>query len=177
MLKKILINTTLFLTLLYVGLIVSMPREGLWFKMEEFLYSQKTIIDGETISNTPYSLVIENANLVYENMSALTFKEGEIVALLFYNQINLTDLRTGADFSQFKNLSLDSLQIEHSVIKPTKLMLRGAGEIGEFKGRVDVVEKTIDILLYPSDKFKKMRAVMGYFKKHENGGYVYNGKF
>lgn len=177
MFKKIIKNGFIASLSFYIVLIVSLPRESLWFKFEEFLQSSESSISGERVSDGLISIKVEDGEIVASGMSVANFESGDITPLLFYNRIDILNLKIGEDLKQFGDISLDKLTVEHSVIQPIKVMLNGAGSIGEFKGRVNILERTVDILLFPSPQFQKMRAVMKHFKKHENGGYVYNGKF
>ena len=177
MLKKIFKNGLIALISFYIIFIISLPREGLWFKFEEMLNSQKTIIADETLSDGIVSLTVEHGEVITSGMSVANFDRGEITALLFYNRIYINNLNIGEDLKQFGNIYLDNLIIEQSIIQPYKIILNGVGSVGEFKGRVNIKERTVDILLFPSEQFKKMRGIMKHFKKYEQGGYIYNGKF
>ncbi|HIC10303.1 MAG TPA: hypothetical protein EYO61_02965 [Campylobacterales bacterium] len=177
MIKKIFQNTFLFLLSFYIVLIVALPKEGLWFKLEEVLKERNIVVDGEEVSDRYISLNIRNGEIVASDMSVAIFENINIYPFLFFNRIDIENLQVGKDFPQFGDIYLDNLIVTNSIVKPTKLLLDGNGSIGNFKGRIDISKRTIDILLYPSEKVKKMRAVMRYFKEYKDGGYIYNGKF
>jgi len=177
MIKKVFLNISLFLLIFLVALILTLPKKAVWFKFEELAYQKEVVIDGETLNENPLFLTVENGEIIFSGMSIATFEIAKILPLLIYDSITIENIRVGKDMTQFKELSMDSLGIEYSIFLPLKLMLNGVGDFGELKGRVNLKEKTIDILIFPTEKFKKVRVIMKHFKKHENGGYIYNAKF
>ena len=177
MLKKILINISLFLIIFFVALIFTLPKEAIWFKFENLVYQKEIVIDGEKITENPIFLNLQNGEIIFSGMSVAYFEEMNILPLLFYDKISIQNIKIGKDMQQFKELSMKNLDFEYSVIHPVKLLFSGDGDFGRLKGRINFKENKVDILLFPTDQFKKVRFIMKHFKKHENGGYVYNAKF
>jgi hypothetical protein len=177
MIKKILLNILIFFIALFVATILTLPKENLWFKMEELAFKKEVIFSDEILSSNPVFLNIENLTLSVAGMEALKFEKAQVLPLLFFNTIEISNLNVGKDLQQFKEIAIEKLVVTYSVFQPIKIFLDGEGEFGTLKGRVNVLENTIDILLFPSEKLKKVNEIMKHFKKLENGGYVYNAKF
>lgn len=177
MLKKAIINFAIFISIFFIFLIFTLPKDGIWFKFEELAYKKGLVIDGEDISSNPIFLNIKNGDIIFSGMHIASFDKINILPLLFYNSISLNNIKIGEDIQQFKELSMDNLNITYSAIFPTKLMLNGFGSFGELKGRINLQTNSIDLLIFPTERFKKVRIIMKHFKRHENGGFVYNARF
>jgi len=177
MIKKILLNAVLFISIFWIALIFTMPKEAMWFKFEKLIYQKEAVIDKEVIDSNIIFLNLADGEIIFSGMNIANFETANILPLLFYNSISIKNIRVGKDMQQFKELSMDNLKIEYSVIHPVKIMLSADGEFGTLKGRINLQENKVDILIFPKDKFKKVKFIMKHFKKHENGGYVYNAKF
>jgi len=175
--KKFLKNFAIFVVVFLIGLIIFLPKTGLWFKLEEVIFKKDVVIHGETISSNPIFLNVENGEIITSGMSVAVFESAQILPLIFFNSISITNLTVGENMQQFKELSMDNLDITYSIFQPKKIMLSGNGEFGTLKGRINFIENTIDLLIFPTDKFKKVKIIMKHFKKIENGGYVYNARF
>jgi hypothetical protein len=177
MIKRILKNSLIFLSVFIVATILFFPKQGLWFEFEKRAFEKELIIDSETISSNPIFLNVKNGHIYFSGMNIANFEEASILPLLFYNSIDIKKLVVGENMQQFKELSMDNLNISYSVAFPQKIILNGEGDFGILKGRVNFIKKTLDILIFPTENFKKVTVIMKHFKKLENGGYVYNARF
>jgi len=153
-----------------------LPREKLWYFAEDYLQKYNIVIADEKLSSTPPLLEINDGLVLYSGMEVLKFETGSILPAFFYNVINIYNVKIGKDFQQFKELYFEKLSADYSVGQYQKVFIFGKGSFGELRGRVNIFDRTIDLLLIPEESFKKS-SLINMFKKHENGGYIYNGKF
>jgi len=176
MIKKILLNSFLAIFVFYFVLILILPKSEIWYKIESELYKHKVVVDDETLNETPLFLDVQNGKILFEALRVAKFENKSLLLTGLYNKIEAENLQLGEDTAGFREFFFENLSVTHSVISPMILSISGFGNFGELKGRFNIETKQIDLLVQPSDKLKKERAVMRHLKKHEKG-YIYNAKF
>ncbi len=166
----------IFLISFYIMLVIFLPRERAWYFAEIFLEKYNIVITDEQVNSFTPILELSNGKIDYSGMEVAKFETSSIFPAFFYNSINIYNIKVGKDFQQFRELDFNKLSAEYSVGQYQKVFVFGEGSFGEIKGRINILDRTIDLLLIPTENFKK-NSLIGMFKKHDNGGYIYNGKF
>ena len=164
----------IFNLILYNVSYIFTSRTSLVF-CRNFLEKYNIVITDEQVNSFTPILELSNGKIDYSGMEVAKFETSSIFQL-FYNSINIYNIKVGKDFQQFRELDFNKLSAEYSVGQYQKVFVFGEGSFGEIKGRINILDRTIDLLLIPTENFKK-NSLIGMFKKHDNGGYIYNGKF
>jgi hypothetical protein len=140
--KKVLIILFSF----YIGLIIFMPKKELLYKSFEYLPFK---VDAKIISN-PIYVKLENSKIIYTNVNSAYIKELQIFPFIFYNQINVKELRIFNKKFSFKVFVL-----------PHRAFIRG-----DINGYIDFLNKKIDLLI------KNPPPQIRGFLKYSNKGYI-----
>jgi hypothetical protein len=157
---------------------LTLPKDKIWYELENRVVEHKLVIDGEEVENGLIFLDVKNGNIIFQDMEVLKFENLEVLPLLLYNQVTISNVTMGENLSQFSNLSLDEIVLTYGVATPEKAVFTSEGNFGNLRGRISFLEQHIDILLFPSEELLKERSIMKNFEKDANsGGYLYNGKF
>jgi hypothetical protein len=176
--KKLILIPTILILSLYLSVVATLPKEGIWYEFEKRGFEKGLIINGEKLDNSPLSLSVSDGEIIFKSMSVANFKNLELTPLLLFNRVDISDIEMGKDLSQFGEFKIDSLSISHIAISPEKVTFKSEGNFGTLKGRFTIDDKKLDILLFPSDKLKKERAIMKNFKINRDvGGYEYHDQF
>jgi hypothetical protein len=178
MIKKIFLGIPLFFIFLYISIVLSLPKEGLWFKLEELAQKKSIIISNDEVHDKALFLSVSGGEISFQNLSIGEFTNINIFPLFFFNYIEVSNLRTGKDISQFGDYVFKNIKIRHDISAPKKVVFKGFGNFGEIQGRLNIEKREIDVLLHPNERTKKNRQLMKHFKKdNSTGGYLYYGSF
>jgi hypothetical protein len=176
MIKKAIKGLLIGYSVFYVVLILTVPREELWYLIEHKLYEFGVVVDGEELNNGLVELNVENGSIHFEALKVGDFEKKSLLLTLFYNQFSLKNLKFSEDMANLGKFKIDELYVTHSLIYPNSVSLQGKGNFGDLKGKFDLFEKRLDLLVHPSKELKRERSIMKHLKKHEEG-YIYNAKF
>lgn len=169
------IFTYLILTLLIV--IVLLPKTQGYYYLENVLKKQNIIISNETNSDLGLSFHINNANIYYNKMKVCKLEKSFILFTLFYNHLNISDVKISNDFAQFIPQNIENISFSHHIFLPHKISMHANGDFGLMNGWVDLWERKIYILLKPSAKLiTNSSFILQSFKKTPDGN-VYERSF
>jgi hypothetical protein len=176
--KNIFLGIPIFLFFLYLSTILTLPKEGVWYKFEEFAQKESLVISGDEVRDNFINLNISNGEILFRNLSIANFGKITIYPFVFLNRIEIRNLRTGKDISQFGDYIFTEVTFNHDISAPEKIFFKGEGNFGKLNGRINVKKREIDVLLFPNKKTEKNKQLMKNFKKDDSlGGYLYYGSF
>jgi hypothetical protein len=176
--KKIFLGIPIFLFFLYLSIVLTLPKEGVWYKFEELAQKKSLVFSGDEVRDYFINLTVSNGEILFQNMSVANFSEITIYPFIFFNQIEIKNLKTGKDISQFGDYIFTKASFRHDVSVPEKVVFKGEGNFGKMQGRINVKKRQVDVLLFPNSKTEKNRQLMKFFKKDASlGGYLYYGSF
>ncbi|RXJ68318.1 hypothetical protein CRV08_08690 [Halarcobacter ebronensis] len=165
--KSLKIPLYIFTFLLFF--IMSMPKENLYYYLEEKIKNNNLVISQEIIHSNYFSFDVNKGNVTYK-------KE-----LFFYFDL-MTFSLTGISI---KNISLydekrkeylpslQNFKITASIINPKQLSITGSGLIGEVEGYVDIINKKLILNLNATKYMKKNFRNYLINMEFKNGKYYY----
>jgi hypothetical protein len=159
--KKIL----LFLLGLYIGFIVFMPRDNLYYTFQDYLKNKKIYINSDINSNIV--LHLKKGILYYNGMDILKFKEINILPFVFYNEISGKDIDLNAG-----NYKIYNTKVLYSLFYPLKVFIKGKSNFGKIDGKIDLIKREVKIyvLNLTNNSLKN-------FLRKDKEGYYYYAKF
>jgi len=172
-------------TLIFFGLSIAfilifaffLPKKNLLYFIQKELYPSHIVFDFKQVSESGYSLKLQESILYFEGVDVFTCKRSEIRTYLLYNTIFLKNIVLSDLAKEFIPLKVDNLKIIYGIHSPLQLSFNGNGDFGTVKGYVDLVQKKLFLILYPSVKMKKKYyKTLRYLHKNKQGelSYEYN---
>jgi len=164
MVKKIL----LILVAAWVAFILFMPKQNLYFKLEERLDKEDIHINETHIKEGLFNLKIDDASIYIKGINLIQIKNLTFFSLLFYSQVQLEEIQVDQSLSSMLPHKIKNILLTYTVVSPQHLSLSGEGTFGSFKGEINLVKHTIHLdftELNSAETFKR------YLKKGEEGWY------
>ncbi len=155
----------IFLIGIYIGFIIFMPKENLFFTLQNYLKNQNIYINTKTTSN-PFSLSLKNFTIFINGIDIARGEKISIFPFIFYNKIEAKNINVNV-----QNIKINNLFATYSIINPIKIIITGNSNFGKIDGNIDVIKKTIKIYVKnPSEEIKE-------FLRKDNKGYFIYEKF
>jgi len=149
---------------LYLGLLVFMPKESLFFTLQKVL-SQKNIYINSDIKNSLISLLLKKSVVYYKGMDIAKIKNIKIFPYLLYNFIEVDGVKIN-----FGNYKINNLNFVYSVINPVKLKIYGDSRFGKLEGEANLRKKELKVYVLDLKDSKLKR----FLKKDKKGYFYYN---
>jgi len=155
----------LFLIGLFIGFIVFIPKDNLYYTLQKYLSKEKIYIN----SNIKNSLILTLSNgKIYQNgINLAQFEKVKIIPFLVYNNIKAKNIKIS-----FQNIKIDNLNITYSIINPLKIKINGTSNIGKINGEVNLIKKIIKIYILNLNN-----NTLKSFLRKDKQGYFYYEKF
>ena len=158
-------KTLIFLVGLFIGLIIFMPKENLYFTLQKYLAKEKIYINSKIKSNL--TLTLSHGKIYQNGMNLASFEKTEIIPFIFYNKIISKNIKIN-----FQNYKIKNLSITYSILNPVKIYISGKSSFGIISGEINLLKRFVRIyILNLSDVNLKT------FLRKDDKGYFYYAKF
>ena len=164
-----------FLTVLlvWIALIVMMPKQELYYKLEQELKNEGLVISGEVIDEGWFSLALEHPGIYYKGIKVATAEELSLFTLLVYSKASLSGLKIDSSLKRYAPEQIDEAVITHTVITPTEVGIQTSGIFGEASGMADLDERSLTLTF---DEKKGLGMLSSKLKQGEEG-WIYETSF
>ncbi len=139
----------------YVFLIILMPKVEAYFTLEKFAKEQKVIISDEEIKDKWIYLLLKDAVCYFEGIKFADVAQIKVYPLFFFNYINIQNIVIDKDLSKFFPQNIFNISGYYHIFNPLNITLSGSGDFGEAKGVLNLKDKTIKIIITPSEELNK----------------------
>ena len=168
-----------FVVLTFVIFIATLPKENIYYKIEEQLLKSDLIIYDEAVNSSLNSLTIKNGIINYKGIDGATFRTITLNINIFSNDLIIKNLKTNQSLQNLIPTSFDEIKISYSILKPTKILLKAKSKIGNVDGNIDLTISKLSLSFEPrknlSNNEKNMIKFMKYKKtaNSKKGVYTY----
>ncbi len=170
--------TPVLLIISLLILIAIMPKNILYYKLESTIAKQQVYINGEKTKDILNLFYIDGAKIYYQDIKIANIKEMSFSLMILFNNIDIEGIKINRHLNEFMPREINDIHISHNIFSPTTINIDSIGNIGELKGHIDLLSKTLLIKLKPSKILKtKYNKILSMMKKDNKGGYVYEYKF
>jgi len=145
-----------------------MPKQNLYYKLEEKLSSEDIEINEEKIHEGLFTFQIENAVIYVKGIGLIHFKKASFFSLLFFNNLKIEELVLDDSLESIAPTKLDELSFSYVVWSPQHMAVSGYGAFGKFTGEIDFTTHTVHLDLTET---VKLGAWKHQLKKGEKGWY------
>jgi len=161
-------NTAISLFVLWLALLVFMPKKDLYFSLEQVLAKQSIVMNETSIDEGVFSLSIKGATVYFKGIEVARIEEINFFTLLFYTKLQLKNLVMDAALSGLAPEKTDEVLASHSFLSPLKVNIQAAGDFGLAEGAADLSGRTLHMDFVEA---KDIAAIKGLLKKDEKGWY------
>ena len=121
MVKKI----AIFIVVLWLAVIVMMPKQELYYLLEQELAKKDIKISSEKVSEGWFSLSLKEPSVYVKGIKVATVEEIDIFTLLFYSRGSLKGLLLDRSLERLVPGKMDQSRRTHSVVNPFKVAISG----------------------------------------------------
>ena len=159
----------LMLLLVWMAIIILMPKKSLWYEVEAVMVKQKLVVHGEKLYDALFHLNVSEAELYFGAMNLARVESVDILPLGIYNTLQLKNLFVGAQIPIVKGLHIKKADI--SYIPFGNLNIGATGNFGTLVGFIDLTKRNIELKINASNWLKKQTTIMQKLRKKDKGYY------
>ena len=158
--------------ILYLGLLLFMPKLYLWYALEDYLNRQNIQLVSADNSTKLIALKLYDNRLYYKEKEIAKIRDIEFLPLIFFNRIILSDL----NYDVREDILAKKTTFTHSILNPLKIKISSNGNFGDIVGEIDLREHKIALTSVPTKEFQKGKFFKKLFQKTDKG-YIHESNF
>jgi len=158
-----------FLTIIisfFIGIIIFMPKENLFFTLQKELKKENIYINTTTSSNL-FNLHLKDSSIFVNGINIAKIKNTDILPLIFFNQINIKNIKI-----DFNKLNINNLTLTYSILNPLYINIKGKSDFANIIGDIDLKNRKIKIYL-----LNLTNNTIKSFLRKDKKGYFYAQQF
>ncbi len=157
----------------WFAIIVLMPKQEFYYKLEEELAKQEIELNEEKIDEGLFSLKLHQVTVYVKGIPVATIDEVALCTLLLYSSVELQELHV--DDSLKRMLPQDTKQalFSHSILSPLKISVDAEGSFGGMTGSIDLGERQVHLDFNESKNIEMLKPQL----KQSEKGWVYETSF
>ena len=154
--------------LLWFSLLLFMPKERLYYALEEVLEKEHIQINEKSIKEGIFSFEIEEASLYVEGIKVATIENISFWTLLFYTHIEVKEVHIDSSLKNMLPKELVYGSMIHSVQNLFSASLKANGSFGVIEGVIDAKKRSIHMDFIEA---KELQSIQSHLKKGDKGWY------
>lgn len=157
-----------------LALIYFLPKAALYFYAEQELQKQRLVLSKEEVIDSVFSLKIKHAEVTFDAIESASVEEIDLKVFLLYNALHIQNIELSSMAASFVPLHIESADIKYTIFNPLKISGDALGAFGEVNADVNLLERSVTLLLKPSSMMlQKYQNTLQTFKRDQNGEYRY----
>lgn len=164
---RLLAKVLFALALLWITLIIFMPKKSLWYEAEALLLKRSVVFHDESLQSRMFGLDISQAQLYLGPIYAARIASIDLTILGIYNRMVLHDLFVGTELQTLKGL-----HIKEAVLRYWPwgdVSVEAKGNFGTLAGFVDLEKHRVELDVMPTKWLKGQPLIMSRLKKRAKG--------
>ncbi len=160
------------LLLVWGALLLFMPKEQLYFKLERELAKQGIELNENVIEERIAGLTLKGVTLYVKGVEVARADEVDLLTLLFFSQLEVKGLHMDKGLENMLPKSAERIVLMHSILSPTTISIEGKGSFGTVEGKIDLATRTLHIDFVKSGEIDMLKSQL---KQGEKGWYYETG--
>ncbi len=166
-------KSVLVLLVTWLAIVILMPKQELYYKLEEALDSYEIRLNEEKKNEGLFSLSLKGVTVYVKGINVATIDEVNLFTLLFYNSVELRSLLVDDSLKTMIPQETTSAVLKHSILSPLDVSVAASGSFGSLMGNIDLNERTVHLDFNESKNIQMLKPSL---KKSEKG-WVYETSF
>ncbi len=166
-------KSVLVLLVTWLAIVILMPKQELYYKLEEALDSYEIRLNEEKKNEGLFSLSLKGVTVYVKGINVATIDEVNLFTLLFYNSVELRSLLVDDSLKTMIPQETTSAVLKHSILSPLDVSVAASGSFGSLMGNIDLNERTVHLDFNESKNIQMLKSSL---KKSEKG-WVYETSF
>jgi hypothetical protein len=157
----------------WLGILVFMPKQELYYKLEEEIAKQDIKLNEAKISEGLFSLTLNQVNVYYKGINVATIEEVDLCTMLFYSSIELRSLHMDDSLKTMVPQITEEALLSHSILSPLTISVDASGSFGSMAGKIDLSERTVRLDFNESKNIEMLKPQL----KQDEKGWFYETSF
>jgi uncharacterized membrane protein len=150
----------------WFALLLFMPKEKLYYKLEEKLEKQGIKINEKNIEEGLFTLKLKHASVYVKGINIATVEEVTFFTLLLYTRVKINHLVVDASLKNMIPLQTDKAKIEYLISSLYNISLKAEGSFGIIDGKANLKERTFHLDFVEAKEIESIKALLN---KDEKG--------
>jgi len=161
-------NIFISLFVVWFAFLLFMPKQELYYALENELLAQGIEINEEEINPGIFSLQVKNITVYVKGIQVAKIEELNFFTLLFYSAVNVEVLKIDDSLKAFVPLDISKTVLMHSLLSPYQAFVTTMGSFGLAEGVIDIDKRSLRMDLINAEDIKTFKSQL---KKDEKGWY------
>ena len=166
-------NMVIYFIVIWLGIVVLMPKQELYYKLEEALLTEDIALNEEKVEEGFFSITLKNVSVYAKGIYIANIEEVSLFTLLFYSEVEVKDLRIDDSLKAMVPQKIEKAVLEYSVFSPFSVSIDAVGSFGSVGGNIALNERKIHLDFNESKNIDMLKPQL---KKGEKG-WVYETSF
>ncbi len=160
-----------------IFLFILLPKENLYYKLEQELAKEGVIISDETINSSIFTLDINKAKIYVKGIDSANIDKVSLKPFFFFNKIKIENITLAQSLSNMAPSPIKEVNITYSIFDIFNIKIDANSIYGKIDGQVDLKNQKIFISLNPTNKMKNEHLNLLNQMKLKNGRYIHEYKY
>jgi len=169
MVKKILI----MLGLVWLGFFVLMPKQELYYKLEEVLEKQSIVMNEKQKDEGLFSLTLHQVDVYVKGIKLATIEKVDFFTLLFYSSVTCEDVMLDDSLKAMAPTQITTAKATHAIWAPLKINLNAQGPFGSVEGSMHLNDRSVRLDFNESKGIEMLKSSL----KQDEKGWYYETSF
>jgi hypothetical protein len=161
-------NSLIALIVVWLGILVFMPKQEFYYKLEEELSKHEIKLNETNINEGLFSLNLKQVTVYFKGINVATIEEVNLFTLLFYNSIELQSLTVDDSLKKMLPQAIHKAVAKYSILSPLEVSLDATGSFGSAAGNIDLNEGKVRLDFNESKNIEMLKPQL---KKDDKGWY------
>lgn len=161
-------NSFIILIVACFGILVFMPKQAFYYKLEEELSKHEVKLNEESINEGLFSLNLKQVTVYFKGIHVATIEEVNLFTLLFFNRIELQSLAIDDSLKNMLPQEIKIADARYSILSPLEVLVNANGSFGAIAGNIDLSKGQMRLDFNES---KNIEILKPQLKKDDKGWY------
>jgi len=169
MVKKILI----MIGLVWLAFLVLMPKQELYYKLEEILEKQSIVINEKQKDEGLFSLSLYQVDVYVKGIKLATIEKVDFFTLLLYSSVTCENVMLDDSLKTMLPTEITTVKATHSILSPLNINLYAEGSFGNVEGFVHLNDRSVRLDFNESKGIEMLKPNL----KQDEKGWYYETSF
>jgi len=166
-------NVFLGLLLAWVMLLVFMPKQELYYKLEQVLAQNDIVINEKRLESGIFSLTLYDSDVYVKGIKLATVEKVNFFTLLAFTQVTIETLHLDDSLKTMFPTDIDEAILTHAVWKPTAIDIVAKGSFGGLTGSAQLPEGTLRLDFNDTTRIANLKPKL----QEDEKGWYYETSF
>ena len=166
-------KTITLLAVIWLALLVLMPKEELYFKLEQALAEKGIKINEKSIDEGLFTLTLNEADVYAKGIKIASIEKTSFFTLLFYTKVALGKVQIDESFKNMLPTQIEEATATHGIWNPMHVEIHAQGGFGAADGMVAFSKRTVRLDFNQTLGIEMLKSQL----KQDEKGWYYETSF